>query len=163
MEVRDVLEILDTLAGAGVRSWLAGGWGVDALAGRRTRDHKDLDLVVDRADAPAAGAALRARGFVLLPGTVPGAERSVPDALMPDREVFRDAAGRTVDVHPVDVGEWPAGIRPAFAAGQVGGRAVDCISPAAQAAAHRGYEVHAAHAGDLALIERLLAPASDPA
>ena len=32
------------LADAGVRFWLAGGWGVDALAGRQTRSHRDLDV-----------------------------------------------------------------------------------------------------------------------
>jgi hypothetical protein len=29
------------------RVWIAGGWGVDALVGRQTRIHSDLDLAVD--------------------------------------------------------------------------------------------------------------------
>jgi hypothetical protein len=40
-EVVDVLERLDR---AGVPVWLDGGWGVDALVGRQTRAHRDLDL-----------------------------------------------------------------------------------------------------------------------
>jgi lincosamide nucleotidyltransferase A/C/D/E len=30
----------------GVRAWLDGGWAVDALLGRQTRLHSDLDLAV---------------------------------------------------------------------------------------------------------------------
>jgi lincosamide nucleotidyltransferase A/C/D/E len=30
----------------GIRSWVIGGWGIDALAGRQTREHHDLDLFV---------------------------------------------------------------------------------------------------------------------
>ena len=29
------------------RVWIAGGWGVDALVGRQTRIHSDLELAVD--------------------------------------------------------------------------------------------------------------------
>ncbi|MGH0035700.1 MAG: nucleotidyltransferase domain-containing protein [Myxococcota bacterium] len=39
-----VLEVLETLEGAGVRAWLDGGWGVDALLGERTREHADLTI-----------------------------------------------------------------------------------------------------------------------
>jgi hypothetical protein len=28
----------------GIRSWVIGGWGIDALVGRQTREHHDLDL-----------------------------------------------------------------------------------------------------------------------
>ncbi len=34
MGISDVLEIVERLGGAGVRVWLDGGWGVDALIGR---------------------------------------------------------------------------------------------------------------------------------
>jgi hypothetical protein len=41
------LASLDTLfAGAGVDYWVFGGWAVDLHAGRITREHSDLDLVV---------------------------------------------------------------------------------------------------------------------
>jgi hypothetical protein len=60
-EVVDVLERLDR---AGVPVWLDGGWGVDALVGRQTRPHRDLDL------APFAGGSAMAR-----PGLEPGTPR----------------------------------------------------------------------------------------
>jgi hypothetical protein len=43
----DVLAVRDVLSRAGCRTWVGGGWGVDALAGRQTRPHRDLDLAVD--------------------------------------------------------------------------------------------------------------------
>jgi hypothetical protein len=60
-EVVDVLERLDR---AGVPVWLDGGWGVDALVGRQTRPHRDLDL------GPFAGGSAMAR-----PGLEPGTPR----------------------------------------------------------------------------------------
>src|SRR5436309_4366094 len=50
---RDVIEILDALAAAGVRAWLVGGWGIDALVGTQTRDHEDVDVCVDTTDVGA--------------------------------------------------------------------------------------------------------------
>ena len=47
MRLADVVEILSDLRAAGCRVWVAGGWGVDALVGRQTRPHRDLDLAVD--------------------------------------------------------------------------------------------------------------------
>ena len=48
MRAQDVLEIVAYLDAAGVRVWLDGGWGVDALLGEQTRPHKDLDIVVEQ-------------------------------------------------------------------------------------------------------------------
>src|SRR3954470_5529533 len=44
-QVRDVLSAIQ---GAGLRVWLDGGWGVDALFGEQSRVHGDVDLVVER-------------------------------------------------------------------------------------------------------------------
>src|SRR4051794_4281937 len=47
MEARDVLDVLTVLREAQIgRSWIDGGWGIDALLGAQHRDHDDLDLVV---------------------------------------------------------------------------------------------------------------------
>jgi lincosamide nucleotidyltransferase A/C/D/E len=39
--------VLADLTEAGCSVWVAGGWGVDALVGRQTRLHRDLDLALD--------------------------------------------------------------------------------------------------------------------
>jgi lincosamide nucleotidyltransferase A/C/D/E len=156
MDARDVLEIVGALSRADVRWWLAGGWGVDALAGRQTRRHKDLDLVVERSELEPAQAALRRIGFRPVPDTDPGAVH-VADALMPDRRLVQDPAGRTVDLHPVDSATWPerVAIDQPFATGVVGGEIVGCLSLACQLAAHDGFELSAEHQANLRSMRRL--------
>ncbi len=46
MQSTDVLQIITWLETAGIPIWLDGGWGVDALVGRQTRPHDDLDVVI---------------------------------------------------------------------------------------------------------------------
>ena len=46
MSGAEVLRVLDALDGAGIRTGITGGWGVDALLRRQTRPHTDLDLGV---------------------------------------------------------------------------------------------------------------------
>lgn len=47
MRSDQVVELLDRIEPLATTVWLGGGWGVDALAGRETRPHGDLDLCVD--------------------------------------------------------------------------------------------------------------------
>ncbi|MGA1371782.1 MAG: nucleotidyltransferase domain-containing protein, partial [Pseudomonadales bacterium] len=47
MEGDAVVELYVALAGAGVDIWIDGGWAVDALVGRQTRPHNDLDIAVE--------------------------------------------------------------------------------------------------------------------
>ena len=44
---QEVTQVLDALDHSRVRHWVGGGWGVDVLVARQTRDHRDLDLAVD--------------------------------------------------------------------------------------------------------------------
>ena len=63
MTASDVVEVLDWLEAAGVRSWVDGGWGVDALARTETREHGDLDLALDHGQLDVARRALEEQGF----------------------------------------------------------------------------------------------------
>ena len=47
MTGNDVLEILNVLNAANIPVWIDGGWGIDALIGKQTREHEDLDFVVE--------------------------------------------------------------------------------------------------------------------
>jgi len=40
----EVVRVLDRLEQDALAAWLDGGWGVDALVGRQTRPHKDVDI-----------------------------------------------------------------------------------------------------------------------
>jgi lincosamide nucleotidyltransferase A/C/D/E len=105
--------------------WLAGGWGVDALLGRVTRPHKDIDLVVPQnVDVAAASVALARRGFSH------SREEGVPGALMPRRVLYRDAAGRTIDLHPVELAGQPFGLLAAegrHSRGRLAGGDLPCL------------------------------------
>lgn len=48
MRPQDVMAVLYVLLVHGVVATIAGGWGIDALLGRQTRTHGDLDLLVSR-------------------------------------------------------------------------------------------------------------------
>lgn len=142
MGADDLLAILDLLERAGVTVWIDGGWGVDALLGEKTREHDDLDLVVELAHVPSLIAALTAGGYELVAGSPPTSF------------VLVDAVGRQIDVHPVACDEEGGGvyrmedgrdwIYPAagFAGrGLVGGRTVRCLTPEVQVLVHDGYEL----------------------
>src|SRR4051794_25159397 len=61
----EVLEVLTALEEAGCRFWIAGGWGVDALVGAQTREHRDLDLAIDAAREAGVLAALAGLGYAV--------------------------------------------------------------------------------------------------
>ena len=44
--------------------WLDGGWGVDALIGRQTRQHEDIDIVIEQSEAKNLVPRLLAEGVV---------------------------------------------------------------------------------------------------
>lgn len=156
MTVDDVLEVLAALDGAGVRVSLEGGWGVDALTGRKTREHDDLDLAVAREDWDAAASALGALGFAHDEAASPG---------LPARLVLRDGVGRVIDLHPLvfDAAgngwlELPEGgwsLHPAdllWHEGAVGGGAVSCVAPELQLRFHPGYRWRKRDVDDLRVL-----------
>jgi lincosamide nucleotidyltransferase A/C/D/E len=143
MDPQEVVRLLDALDAAGIAVWLDGGWGVDALLERQTREHDDLDLVAELVDAERLAENLRSAGYELVAG---GAPKSF---------VLVDAEGRQVDVHPVvfddargggvylmdDGREWVYPAAGFAGRGRVAGREVSCLSPEVQVLVHDGYEL----------------------
>jgi lincosamide nucleotidyltransferase A/C/D/E len=141
MTAEDVLAIYAALSGAGVRIWLDGGWGVDALLGRQTRPHDDLDIVVEEHRLPDMKKLLVARDFVAV---------RTPDE-RPWNFVLQDPEGRRIDVHVIVLDVMGDGIYgpsengqayPAAALeaqGQVFGAPVRCLSAEYQLVSHTGY------------------------
>jgi lincosamide nucleotidyltransferase A/C/D/E len=60
----DVLRLYTGCRTQGVRVWIDGGWCVDALLGKQTREHSDLDLAVGREDVDELRSYLASLGFV---------------------------------------------------------------------------------------------------
>lgn len=153
-----VIAVVDSLAASGLWRTIDGGWGVDALTGRQTRDHEDLDLVVKLEEIEAVLEALRGLGFELHLD------------LRPTRLVAKHADGLWVDLHPVEFDSsgtgWQRGAGregsdaayPAdgFSEGTIAGRAVPCLSVAVQLLHHQGYEPDDKDRHDLELLRALL-------
>jgi lincosamide nucleotidyltransferase A/C/D/E len=65
MSSDQVLAVLGELEAAGVDAWIDGGWGIDALLGRQTRQHDDLDLVVRSDTVTRCRRVFEAGGFLV--------------------------------------------------------------------------------------------------
>lgn len=140
---------MDVLRAAGTEFWLGGGWGIDALLGKQTREHRDLDLMHRHEQEPAVMAALT--GFT----------ESLDQR--PVRFVVTDPNGREIDLHPLvfnpdgsavqaspDPGSpfvYPADC---FVTGTIRNRTVPCLSAAQQVYFHQGYEPTARDRHDMA-------------
>jgi lincosamide nucleotidyltransferase A/C/D/E len=179
-EAQDVLRILHLLQSHAIPVWIGGGWGIDALLGRHTRPHKDLDLLFCLEDAARFLAVLAGEGYTLAytwPENIPvpdGAGGQIATAF-----VLREPSGHEIDAHALrcdthalrcdahalrcdaDWRAFPAWdmpadffFQPADLAGQgvIAGEAVACLSPGMQVRAHQGYDLPDTHAQDLRLL-----------
>ncbi|MEY2447677.1 MAG: lincosamide nucleotidyltransferase [Acidimicrobiaceae bacterium] len=140
-----VLDVLDHVPDAIVD----GGWGIDALIGRVTRAHDDLDLVVPLARADAIVDALRPLGFT---------ERIDEP---PARIVLRTPYDQRVDLHVVtpsergmvqEVGDGRRFTYALHGEGTILGRTVRCLSSGMQVVTHSQYEPDEQDRSDIALL-----------
>jgi lincosamide nucleotidyltransferase A/C/D/E len=142
MASEDVVAIVQLLERARCPVWIDGGWGVDALLGRQTRPHADLDLAIALANVPAAKDVLTG---VLGYG--------IAQDEMPTRLELRDSQDRRIDLHPLvfdargngrqqlQDGSWGSYSSSGLAgSGSIGGLNVRCLSPDLQLRFHQGYE-----------------------
>lgn len=163
MTVEQAAELYELLDEHGVRCWVMGGWGVDALVGRVTRDHKDLDLLVHVADLRRFDDVTRAAGFARQFEWSEN-QRIEVDGVSHD-SAFVDAHqdGRVVDVHAIDVQDdgrlrqfhtdpWPLPVDSLSGEGSLAGRSVRCVSRAAQLAMHSSYDLPEKHRQDVELL-----------
>jgi lincosamide nucleotidyltransferase A/C/D/E len=88
MDSRTLLGSIAMLEADGIDVWLDGGWGVDALLEHQTREHDDLDIVVELEHASRVIELLDGLGYFLVAGTPPKSF------------VMVHSRGRQVDVHP---------------------------------------------------------------
>ncbi len=155
MTVDEVHVVLDTVRSVGCRFWLEGGWGVDALAGRQTRPHRDVDLDVDAAHEQEVLDALHELRYVIETDWRPNRVELV-------------APGRGwVDLHPLVIdgngnarqaalgGGWHEFPRSFFTLGRIGGSSVSCVSVEAQRLFHTGYELRDVDRHDLEVLNQL--------
>jgi len=155
VDADQVVRFLETLDQRVVRGWIGGGWGVDALVGRQTRQHRDLDVVVDVERCDEVVRSLLKEGFV------------VETDWLPVRVEVAHPDGRRIDIHPLALAGDGSGVQqgldgasfvyPAgcFTTGTVAGSAVPCLTAAQQVVFHSGYEPREQDLHDLALLASL--------
>jgi lincosamide nucleotidyltransferase A/C/D/E len=141
VQPNEVLSVIGALQAGGLRVWVDGGWGVDALLGEVSRPHDDVDLVVELSALANVFECLSDLGF------------SVREDLLPVRVVMRSPEGRQIDLHPVifddDGTGWQVRASPdgsdcpypaeGFTIGRILGVAVPCLSAQLQLDHHTGY------------------------
>src|SRR4051794_7335199 len=127
--VDEVLAVVRVIREVGCRFWLEGGWGVDALVGRQTRPHRDVDIDVDGAFEEEVLTAL-------------GSMRYEIETEWGPNRVDRVVPGRGwVDVHPLVIddegnarqaaldGGWHELPRSFFTTGRLRDVPVPCVPP----------------------------------
>jgi len=155
VQLPDVLAVSTALSAAGLAHWVAGGWGVDALAGRSTRGHRDLDLAVDASALEESVAVLAGLGYA-------------PETdWLPVRLELVAPGSRWVDLHPVVFGPDGNGRQagldgqhfdyPAvdLVAGSLAGHPLPCLSARLQRVFHSGYPLRPEDEADLAVLAAL--------
>jgi lincosamide nucleotidyltransferase A/C/D/E len=154
MPAGEVVAIVDWLTAAGVTYQVNGGWGVDALAGRQTRPHRDADLFVDDTAMPALLTWLGERGY------------RVTEDWLPTRVELAGDRGR-VDVHPMVIDASGDGVQRGFGeevfvhaardrtVGTIGERQVVVASAERLRQLRSGYAPRPVDLLDLAVLDRL--------
>ena len=148
-----VLDLIDSLQ---ITYWLDGGWGVDALVGKETRPHRDVDIDFDADETEKLIAALKAEGY------------EVTTYWMPVRMELHHPKIGYIDIHPFVLnddgtskqadldGGWYEFEADYFGETVLSGRKISCISPKGQMVFHSGYELRDVDHHDIANIEAVL-------
>jgi lincosamide nucleotidyltransferase A/C/D/E len=166
MSVEQAKAVYDLLDQNSVRCWVMGGWGVDALLGCVTREHKDLDLLVLIEDLPRYVDLVRRHGFERK--LVWSESQPIEIDAAPFDSAFVDAHpdGREIDVHVIDVDPrgvvtqfhadpWPLPRDAVSGTGALDGDTVRCVTRAAQIAMHSGYDLPERHREDVRLLQEV--------
>lgn len=138
MTARDAAAIIKLIEENGIEVYVDGGWGVDALLGKQTRKHDDLDIALPHKFVPKLRELLEARGY-----------KDVPrDDTRDCNFVLGDDEGRLVDIHSYTFDEngkhiFGVAYEPHHftGSGTIDGFRVKCIPPDVMVEFHTGYEV----------------------
>jgi lincosamide nucleotidyltransferase A/C/D/E len=149
----DVVEVLAALDAGGIDYWVDGGWSIDALLGRQTREHRDLDLGVRLEDVQK------------IESLLPQFRRESAESGV----LLKDERGRVVDLLLVErsesgeLSQQLAGgrglryeARGTRASGFIGGRRVRCASVALQREHHDHPDATDQDRLDIEVLEREL-------
>ena len=126
MTSESVLDLYNWLKENGIIVWIAGGWCVDALIGRQTREHNDLDIAVHRKNNVGLRQLLENSGY----------KEEVRSDSSEFMYVMTNESGQNIDIHAFEYdqnGKIIYGIEFPFGSltgtGMINGKEVNCITP----------------------------------
>jgi len=155
-DINDLFKILDIFDALGCMYWLDGGWGVDALFGKQTRPHRDVDIDFD------------SRYFDEVLSKLQGSGWNLETDWRPVRLEFHHPDIGYLDIHPFVLGEngtakqadleggWYEFEADYFGHALFESRHIPCISLKGQKVFHTGYEPREIDLHDIEMIDSLL-------
>ncbi len=163
MTAEDVVTVMVRLVESGIEAWLDGGWGVDALLGEQTRDHEDLDLVVELAQVDSIQKVLKGLGY------------GITEDERPTRLALTAPGDQQIDLHTVVFDRGGGGIQSLqdgrtyryppegfCGRGKIAGQVLPCLTPEVQLECHTGYKPTDTDRHDVGLLaERFVLPLPD--
>lgn len=153
----DLLKVLDLMEASGIQYWLDGGWGVDVLVGKQTREHRDVDINFDARCTDVLLDALVSRGYEIVTDWRPvRIELYHPELSYVDIHPFvinDDGTAKQADLE----GGWYEFEADYFGSAVFEGRTIPCISAKGQKVFHTGYELREVDKHDIRNIDHLLA------
>lgn len=152
----DLMTVIRIMEQSNITYWVDGGWGVDILAGRQTRTHRDIDINFDALFTEKLLEILKEYGY------------EIDTDLTPVRiELYSKKLGY-LDIHPFilnnDGTSKQADLEGGyyyfdadyFGSGNFNGKIIPCISAKGQKIFHTGYELREKDKQDLKIINKLL-------
>jgi lincosamide nucleotidyltransferase A/C/D/E len=138
MTPEDAIGIVDLLNQNNIEVIIDGGWGVDALLGKQTRIHADLDVAVNHKDVPRIREIMETRGYQEIPwGDTWECNFVLSDDqghLFDIHSCTFDETGNNVFVVKYPFDSWKG-------SGSINGFLVKCISPEWMVKFHTGYKL----------------------
>jgi lincosamide nucleotidyltransferase A/C/D/E len=138
MKAETVVELVKLLESHKIDVVIDGGWGVDALLGKQSRFHNDLDIAIPHKDVPKLRKTLAEKGF----------SEILRDDSRDCNFVLQDKAGNQLDVHSFTFDEngnniYGVAYLPEHLTGKgtINGFLVKCIPPEWMVKFHTGYEL----------------------
>ncbi len=146
-----VVELIRWLDCQGITLHVDGGWAVDALIGKQTREHSDLDIAIKHDDVPKLRDLLESRGYKEIPR----------DDSWACNFVLADNQGHVIDIHSYvfdENGEHVYGcgysIESLTGLGKIEDLEVPCIAPEWLVRFHCGYKIDHKDFHDVSLLCR---------
>ncbi len=150
-----LLKLLDLLDSWDIRYWLDGGWGVDVLFGKQTRQHRDVDINFDARHTDALIEKLISCGY------------EITTDWRPVRIELYHPQWSYIDIHPFVLGDdgtakqadleggWYEFEADYFGSAAFEGRVIPCISLKGQRIFHTGYELREVDRHDIRTLDEL--------